>query len=105
MESRKDVLKLRMTTDLLLNHNTACALHNSNIGTWIKKSDEYQDEKNGSSCLFWLHGIPRAEKTILFSYATEDIKQYWKILGCTDIICSYYYYYIKQAQDKVSHFF
>ena len=92
-----------MTIDPSPNHNTACALHDSHTGTWITRSDEYQEWKNGSSRLFWLHGIPGAGKTILFSYVVEDIQQYCKTFGSKDITCSYYYCYFGRAQDEVPH--
>lgn len=92
-----------MTIDPSPNHNTACALDDSHTVTLITRSDEHQEWKNGSSRLFWLHGIPGARKTILFSYVVEDIKQYCKTFGSEDITCSYYYYYFGRAQDEVPH--
>lgn len=92
-----------MTTDPSPNHNTACALHDSHTGTWITRSDEYQEWKNGSSRVFWLNGIPGAGKTILFSHIVEDIKQYCKTFGSKDITCSYYYCYFGRDQDEVPH--
>lgn len=92
-----------MTIDPSPNHNTACALHESHTSTWITRSDEYQQWRNGSSRLFWVHGIPGAGKTVLFSYVVEDMKQYCKKFGSKDITCSYYYCYFGRAQDEVPH--
>lgn len=103
VETREKVLKWLVTTDPSLNHNTACALHDSHTGTWVTRSKEYRDWKDGSARFLWFHGIPGAGKTILFSYIVEDIKQSCKTLGSKDVTCSYYYCYFGRAQDEVPH--
>lgn len=103
VETLEKVLKWLVTTDPSPNHNSACALHDSHTGTWMTRSNEYQDWKNGSARFLWFHGIPGAGKTILFSYIVEDIKQYCRTMGGKDITCSYYYCYFGRSQDEVPH--
>ncbi|MCJ1347421.1 hypothetical protein MMC31_005646 [Peltigera leucophlebia] len=103
LETLKKVLKWLVTTDPSPNHNTACALHDSQTGTWITRSNECKDWKNGSARFLWFHGIPGAGKMIIFSYVVEDIKHYCKTIGNKDITHSYYYCYLGRSQDEVPH--
>lgn len=103
-ETREKVLGWLVKSNPSSNHNTACALQDSHTGTWMMRSNEYQEWKNGSTRFLWIHGIPGAGKTILFSYIVEDVKQYCKTLGSKDVTYSYYYCYFGRAQDEVPHF-
>jgi len=91
------------TTDPSPNHNAARELHDAHTGSWFTKSSEYQNWKTGSIRFLWLHGIPGAGKTVLFSYIVEDVKKYCKSWPNDSTACSYYYCSFERARDEVPH--
>jgi hypothetical protein len=63
-----------VTTDPLPNHNRARVFYEPQTGKWLSRGQEYKDWENVAFRFFWLHGIPDAGKSILFSYVVEDMK-------------------------------
>ncbi|KAH0287348.1 hypothetical protein KCU62_g6027, partial [Aureobasidium sp. EXF-3399] len=60
--------------DPMTNHATARQRHESQTGTWLLKSSQYQSWKTGAVSHLWLYGKAGCGKTILCSTAIEDIR-------------------------------
>jgi len=97
------VLNWLVTTDPSPNHNNACDLHEPRTGTWLTDSKEYKEWKNCATRFLWLHGIPGAGKTVLFSYICGDISQQCKAYAPKAAGYAYYYCYFRRAQDETPH--
>jgi hypothetical protein len=46
-------------------------------GEWFLRGDDFQAWLGGKRNLLWLHGIPGAGKTVLFSSAIKVLKERW----------------------------
>jgi hypothetical protein len=56
------------------NHDVARRRHESQTGTWLLKSKQYQSWKTGAASHLWIYGKAGCGKTILCSTAIEDIR-------------------------------
>jgi hypothetical protein len=58
---------------------------------------------SGSNRALWLHGIPGAGKTVLFSFIVESVKQHLKSTATPSTGLAYYYCSFDRAQDETQH--
>jgi hypothetical protein len=101
---RTKILEWLVTTDPSSNHNAAVELHEPHTSAWLTKSEEYLDWIDCNSRFLWLHGIPGAGKTILFSSICTDVQRRCKSATLHDCGWAYYYCYFKRYHCEASHF-
>ena len=72
-KTHKDILQWLTKVDPTSNHITACEKHEPGTGEWFINSREFSYWMLPGRSL-WLHGIPGAGKTVLFSTIVENVK-------------------------------
>ncbi|KAH7407314.1 hypothetical protein BKA64DRAFT_412178 [Cadophora sp. MPI-SDFR-AT-0126] len=97
------VLKWLVTTDPSPNHNRACELHEEHTGQWLTRSPEYINWKTLTTRALWVHGIPGAGKTVLFSYIVENIRSCCTTDSTDQFAHAYYYCDFSRDQDETEH--
>jgi hypothetical protein len=98
----RDIYRWLETTDPSPLHNRAWKLHEPHTSGWIERSTECNEWLTGDTRCLWIHGIPRAGKTILTSFIVEQVKRHCK--SRQDSGHSYYYCYFGHNQDEASPF-
>jgi hypothetical protein len=78
-------------------------LHEPHTGKWFIASPEHKEWMSGSNRALWLHGIPGAGKTVLFSFIVESVKQHLKSTATPSTGLAYYYCSFDRAQDETPH--
>ncbi|CAM1503273.1 Fc.00g080490.m01.CDS01 [Cosmosporella sp. VM-42] len=87
-------------------HNAACELYEPGTGEWVCRLPEWSDwlnRKKHKRCL-WIHGIPGAGKTVLFSKLVELVKSQCGEPSNQRIGTAYYYCYHARNQDEAAPF-
>ncbi|KAF4451265.1 Vegetative incompatibility protein HET-E-1 [Fusarium austroafricanum] len=87
------------------NHNTACSIYEPETGMWVQRLPEWKEWLNttGRSCL-WIHGIPGAGKTVLFSHLVTLTEHHCRTLDTPRITSVYYYCNHERSHDEASPF-
>ncbi|KAH6617611.1 hypothetical protein F5144DRAFT_586944 [Chaetomium tenue] len=77
-------------------HNRSVNLYEPHTGDWVFRTTEWRDFINGHRRSLWIHGIPGAGKTILFSNIAQRLR------GLQDRRTGwvYYYCYFGRNQDE-----
>ncbi|KAI9709246.1 MAG: hypothetical protein M1820_003366 [Bogoriella megaspora] len=88
------------------NHNTACGLHEEHTGQWLARSTEWKNWLNETSDhrLLWVYGMPGAGKTILCSFAVEQIRDWVASKASSQYASVYYYCHYTHNQDESDPF-
>src|SRR4051812_29785496 len=82
-------------------HNRSRKLYEKQTGEWMLRSYEWKAYVEGDIRSLWIHGIPRAGKTILMSHLAELLESQAR----TDAVgCNYYYCYFGRNQDETESF-
>ena len=85
--AHKEILAWLNKTDPISNHTAACEKCQHGTGQWFTSSLEFSQWLQPKRSL-WLHGIPGAGKTILYSTIIENV-----ISGCSpESRCVYFYF-------------
>jgi len=102
-ERREICLWLEQTNPSSL-HNAAVRKHELHTSAWLKRSSEWETWLSSPSPdrLLWIYGIPGAGKTVLASFAIEELKQLCD--STAGYVCAYYYCHYSHHQDEATPF-
>ncbi|MCJ1313134.1 hypothetical protein MMC25_006811 [Agyrium rufum] len=101
---RSDILKWLSPVDPSTNHIEACAKHETNTGGWLLDSDQYQSWLRQDGEVLWLHGIPGAGKSVMFSTLVEGVRVRCDKLANTGH--AYFYFDFKEpAKQNVENLY
>lgn len=67
------IFKWLATSDPSINHQLARKKHEPTTGAWLIDSDLFRKWADSEKSTLWLHGIPGAGKTVIFSTIAEHI--------------------------------
>lgn len=81
------------------NHVQALALHESHTGKWMLRSAQWKRWLEGQNRFLWIHGIPGAGKTVLFSSLTEEVKRHCEKASNTAVVFYYCHYSHNQNES------
>lgn len=81
------------------NHHAARRHHESQTGSWLLQSSQYQRWKADASSKLWLHGKAGCGKTILCSTVIEDIKAHCEHASNTGYAIYYFTFSDGQKQS------
>lgn len=86
-------------------HNAALHKHEPHTSAWLQRSSEWQKwiSSTSSDRLLWVYGIPGAGKTVLASFAIEELKRHCDDIA-VDCACAYYYCHYSHNQDEALPF-
>lgn len=86
------------------NHNTACAQRETGTAEWVIQLPQWGDWLHEKFQCLWIHGIPGAGKTVLFSQLVTVVTSYCDAARHRRIGNVYYYCYHARNQDETSSF-
>jgi hypothetical protein len=97
---RRDICTWLERTNPSPLHNAAVRKHEPHTSAWLQRTTEWQDWLSSSSPdrLFWIYGIPGAGKTVLASFAIEELKRLCE--ETQDGACLYAYYYCHYTHNQ-----
>ncbi|KAF5005805.1 hypothetical protein FDECE_7784 [Fusarium decemcellulare] len=100
---KKDFRRWLVRTNPSSNHNTACSIYEPETGEWVQRLPEWHAWLNqeNRSCL-WLHGIPGAGKTVLFSHLVKLTENYCQKMNSRRVATVYYYCHHERSQDEAA---
>ncbi|KAH6976214.1 hypothetical protein BKA56DRAFT_618144 [Ilyonectria sp. MPI-CAGE-AT-0026] len=85
-------------------HNDACSQHEPGTAQWVVKLPQWQEWLNEERRCLWIHGIPGAGKTVLFSQLVTAITSHCDAVRHRRIGNAYYYCYHARNQDETVPF-
>ncbi|KAJ3549939.1 hypothetical protein NM208_g239 [Fusarium decemcellulare] len=87
------------------NHNTACSIYEPETGEWVQRLPVWHDwlTQQSRSCL-WIHGIPGAGKTVLFSHLVKLTETHCQKMNSRRVATVYYYCHHERSQDEAAPF-
>ncbi|SCN76759.1 uncharacterized protein FFB20_05357 [Fusarium fujikuroi] len=105
-EQRHRVCNWLRSTDPSPIHNRSCKLYEDGTGSWMLRSQHWNDWLASSTRCLWVHGIPGSGKTILASWLIENVQSHCKRVSTEKSPCvsAYYYCYFGHHQDEAAPF-
>lgn len=83
------IFKWLATSDPSINHQLARKKHEPTTGLWLTGLDLFRNWADSEKSTLWLHGIPGAGKTVIFSTVVEHIMK----MCHGERACHYAYFY------------
>src|SRR5688500_4470367 len=85
-------------------HNMAVSKHEPLTSSWLIRSPEWTTWLGPSTTdrFLWIYGIPGAGKTVLVSFAIEQLKSMCDMHE--GYVCAYYYCHYSHNQDEAAPF-
>lgn len=97
VSERQEIVKWLEHTNPSEVHNRSRHLYEEHTGNWVLRSSAWVDFVHGGHRTLWIHGIPGAGKTVLFSHLVQTLHQYRKNRR---VGWAYYYCYFGRNQDE-----
>ncbi|KAK0647123.1 hypothetical protein B0T16DRAFT_458984 [Cercophora newfieldiana] len=106
---RRDICQWLERTNPSSLHNAALRTHEPHTSEWLQRSPEWQGWVSSASSdrLLWIYGIPGAGKTVLASFAIEQLKRLCDDAAdraCAEYSHAYYYCHYSHNQDEALPF-